>query len=165
MKKTVVLFVLIFGLVSYGFAQMHDCGEGRKMDNPRGKKHPMMQKRNMGAHFQMLKTELELTDEQVKMMEKTKLDTEKEIATLEAQLKIAQMEHQAAMKDHDYKKAKTHSAKMADVKKDIAAKRIELREKHWNMLNKEQQQKWEDLKLEPHPGQHEHEMNRPPRRK
>jgi Spy/CpxP family protein refolding chaperone len=150
MKKTLVLTVMLFGLFSLMFAQMHDCGQGPKAGNREQGRPNMMPKMQMRDHFRMMAKELDLTEDQMKVMEKNKLDTEKEIATLEAQLKIAQMEHHAAMKDHDYKKAKTHAAKMADVKKDIASKRIDLKEKHWNLLTKEQQEKWEELRFE-HP--------------
>jgi Spy/CpxP family protein refolding chaperone len=165
MKKTTLLTVLILGIFSFVFAHGQDCEMGEKACKKEGMNHPMMQQKNMANHFMMMRKELDLTDKQVKQMEQNRLDTEKEIALLEAQLKIAQMEHHATMKNHEYSKAKTHSDKMLETKKQIAAKRIDLKEKNWNQLTKEQQKKWDELKLEhPVPRNHDEQMMKHPRK-
>ena len=149
MKKTILIALILIGGISILAAQHAQHKGCMQHEGKNFEKAPkMMNQKREALHLMMMKEELNLTEKQISELETNRMEFEKEKIELEAEIKILQMEHQSAMKDHDYKTAQTKMEKISDLKKQIAQKRIKLQEKEWNMLSKEQQEKADKLREE-----------------
>ena len=151
MKKLV--FVVIGVIAVIGLLTAFD-GEGRRFNE--GEHHPMRGRmfkdgghprmmKGMHDGYQMMCEELNLTDKQKEKMEDLRISNKKEIITERANLELLDIDKRSAMKDKNFKQAKSVSREISKLKEQIAIKRIEQQEQRWNILTPEQQEKAEEL--------------------
>ena len=157
MKKLV--FVVIGIIAVIGLLTAFD-GEGRRYNDC--DQHPMKGKmlkdgdhnnKMQGMHdgYQMMCEELDLTDEQKEQMEDLRINNKKEMITVRASLELLEIDKRSAMKDKNFKQAKSVAKEISKLKEQIAINRIEQHEQRWNILTTEQKEKAEELKGEHHP--------------
>jgi len=111
--------------------------------------HPKMMQ-GMHDGYQMMCEELDLTDEQKEQMEDLHIRNRKEMITERANLELLDIDKRSAMKDKNFKQAKSVTKEIFKMKQDIAISRIDQQEERWNILTPEQQEKAEELRGE-HP--------------
>ena len=156
MKK--LAFVVIGVIAVIGLLTAFD-GDGRGFNE--GEHHPMRgkmfkdgdhQKMMQGKHneYQMMCEELDLTDEQKEQMEDLHIKNRKEMITERANLELLEIDMRSAMKDKNFKQAKSVTKEIFKMKQDIAISRIDQQEERWNILTPEQKEKAEELKGEHH---------------
>jgi len=108
----------------------------------------------MHDDYQMMCEELDLTDEQKDQMEDLRIKNRKEMITERANLELLDIDKKSAMKDKNFKQAKSVTKEIFKMKQDIAISRIDQQEERWNILTPEQQDKAEELKGEHHSPKH-----------
>ena len=156
MKKLV--FVVIGVIAVIGLLTAFD-GDGRRFDE--GERHPMRDRMSkdgdhynkmQGMHdeYQMMCEELDLTDEQKEQMEDLHIRNRKEMITERANLELLDIDKRSAMKDKNFKQAKSVTKEIFKMKQDIAISRIDQQEERWNILTPEQKEKAEELRGEHH---------------
>ena len=157
MKKLV--FVVIGVIAVIGLLTAFD-GDGRKFDDgehygmrgkmfKNGEHNGMMQ----GMHnngYRMMYEELNLTNKQKEQMNDLRIKDKKDMIVIEADLKLLEIDKRSALKDKNFKQAKSVSREISKLKEQIAIKRIEQHEKRWNILTPEQKEKAEEL-MDEHP--------------
>ena len=144
MKKITITIVMVFALMALLTAYEKPCEEREKFDgkmNP-GREH--MMREDFGG-FDRICDELELTDMQMEKMEAIRLTHQKEMIGTHAEIDILKVDKQSAVKNHDFTKSKKITAKMFDLKKTQALKKIEHHEMMWKLLTPEQQEKAKEL--------------------
>ena len=156
MKKLVFVVIGVIAVIGLLTAFDGDCrgikdGEHHPMKDKisRDGDHPkMMQGKHDG--FQMMYRELDLTDDQKEQMEDLRIKGKKDMIVNNADLKLLGIDKMSAMKDKDFKQAKSVSREISKLKEQIAIKRIEQHEQRWNILTPEQKEKAEELMGEHH---------------
>lgn len=144
MKKFTITIVMVFALMAVLTAFEKPCEEMGRFE---GKMHPggeHMMREGFGG-FDRIHEELELTEKQIETMEEMRLDHQKEMIGMHAEIDIMKVDKHFAMKNHDFAKIKKITARMFDLKKSQAIKKIEHHETMWNLLTEEQQEKAEEL--------------------
>lgn len=144
MKKITITIVMVFALMAMLTAFEKHHGEMEKFE---GKMHPgeeHMMREGIGG-FDRICDELELTEKQIETMEEMRLDHKKEMIGKHAEIEIMKVDKRFAMKNHNFAKTKKITAKMFDLKKSLAIKKIEQHEIMWNLLTEEQQEKAKEL--------------------
>ena len=157
MKKLVFVVIGVIAVIGLLTAFDGDCrgikdGEHHPMKDKmsRGGDHSkMMQGKHDG--FQMMCEELDLSDDQKEQMNDFRIKDKKEMIVIEADLKLLEIDKRSAMKDKNFKQAKSVAKEISKLKEQIAINRIEQHEQRWNILTPEQKEKAEELKGEHHP--------------
>jgi len=156
MKKLVFVVIGVIAVVGLLTAFDGDC-RGRND----GEHHPMRDKMSKGGDhskmmqgkhdgFQMMCEELDLSDDQKEQMNDLRIKDKKDMIAIEADLKLLEIDKRSALKDKNFKQAKSVSREISKLKEQIAIKRIEQHEKRWNILTPEQKEKAEEL-MDEHP--------------
>ena len=135
---------MVFALMAMltAFEKHHE-----EMGRFEGKMHPggeHMMREGFGG-LDRICDELELTDKQIEKMEAMRLAHQKEMIGTHADIDIIKVDKRSAMRNHDFDKTKKITAKMYDLKKAQALKKIEHHEMMWNLLTPEQQEKAKEL--------------------
>ncbi len=144
MKKITITIVIVFALMAVLTAFEKHHGEMEKFE---GKMHPgeeHMMREGFGG-FDRIHEELELTEKQIESMEEMRLDHQKEMIGMHAEIDILRVDEHFAMKNHDFTKSKKITIKIFDLKKSQTIKKIEHHETMWNLLTPEQQEKAKEL--------------------
>ena len=144
MKKITITIVMVFALIAILTAFEKPCEEMEKFE---GKMHPgekHMMREGFGG-FDRIHEELDLTEKQIETMEEMRLTHQKEMIGMHADIDILMVDKRFAIKNHDFDKTKKITAKIFDLKKSQAIKKIEQHETMWNLLTPEQQEKAKEL--------------------
>jgi len=102
-------------------------------------------------HFMgMMKEELELTDEQQNKFENDRMEFEKFRIQKDSEIKILHLDQRNYRKKQDFSEMRKITNKLFEIKKLIALEKIEMHEKHWNMLTDDQKAKVKEF-MNDHP--------------
>ena len=144
MKKITITIVMVFAIMAILTAFEKPCEEMGKFEGKMqpGKEH--MMREGFGG-FDRICDELELTEKQIEKMEEMRLAHKKEMIGMQAEIDIMNVDKYSAIKNHDFDKIKKITAKIFEIKKSQAVKKIEHHEEMWNLLTPEQQEKAEEL--------------------
>jgi Spy/CpxP family protein refolding chaperone len=164
MKKTLIAILIVMGLISVLSAQekMGDMGkkcDSAKMGMPmdKGCYMPDMMKcqmtdnmfkdkaEKMGNHWAMIVNKLDLTEAQKTKIEKLNTDHQKKIIQLEADLDIQKVDQRNAHRNQDFAQNKKITAKIYDLKKQIALEKVNHQENVWKELTEEQRKEMKEV--------------------
>ena len=144
MKKITITIVMVFALMAVLTAYEKPCEEREKFEGKMNPGRDHMMREDFGG-FDRICEELDLTEKQIETMEAMRLTHQKEMIGMRAEIDILRVDKQSAVKNHDFTKSKKITAKMFDLKKTQALKKIEHHETMWNLLTPEQQEKAKEL--------------------
>ena len=159
MKKILILLVIAVAAIGILSAE-EDCkrfqgerGEGRgfehrgeKFEHP-GKGHGQPGKGHGGLMFhEKMIEELDLTEEQQTEIRKLRTENKKLMIQKQADIKILKIEIHEALAEQNFGEAKRITEKISDIEKDLAVNKIEMHEKHWEILTDEQKEKAKEMK-------------------
>ncbi|MBL7148883.1 MAG: Spy/CpxP family protein refolding chaperone [Candidatus Cloacimonetes bacterium] len=144
MKKITITIVMVFALMATLTAFEKPCEEMEKFEGKMNPGEEYMMREGFGG-FDRIHEELDLTEKQIETMEEMRLAHQKEMIGMHAEIDIMKVDKHSAVKNHDFAKTKKITAKMFDLKKSLAIKKIEQHETMWNLLTPEQQEKAKEL--------------------
>jgi Spy/CpxP family protein refolding chaperone len=157
MKKMLITLSLV-ALVTTAFAwDGRGMNDGQKNWNAGERPCQRMQDNDMETCWE----ELELTDSQLEKMKEFRTAQRKEMIQLRTDIQLLNIDKRAALENRDFKTAKKLVSGIYDKKETIALKRIEHREKMWNLLTPEQQEKAKELMSERRKSYHRPMMQKP----
>ena len=146
--KKIVLIALALVVVSVLLAQgMHqnrdmDCGEHQKGMQ---KGQQMRESNHDGDMMMHVMRQLELTEEQQEDMADLRLQMQKEMINMKADIETLELDVKVAMKDLDFAKAKKVTSDIFDVKAEMKDKHFDNMSSCWNLLTDEQQTEAKEL--------------------
>jgi len=140
MKKVMVLTAVAVLVSSLAFA---DCHEGQKMKKMRefGEHRRIERERPLLTH--QILSELDLSEDQQDLIHDYRTDFAKKNINIMADIRVLSLEKSDMFRDKDFNKAKKKVEDIFQKKVELEKEKIDLREKIWKVLDKEQQEKLE----------------------
>ena len=89
-------------------------------------------------NYTSFREQLNLSEQQINTMDNLRTNHQKDMITMNANLKTKEIEKQQALKNDDYKKAKSLNKDIAKIKQDIADKRVDMQKAMKDVLTEEQ---------------------------
>lgn len=139
-KKIMILIALAILVSSFAFA---NCHEGQKMEKMRefGKDKRIESERPLLTH--RILSELDLSADQQDLIHDYRTDFAKKRINIMADIRVLSLEKSDMFRDKDFRKAKKKVEDIFQKKLELEKEKIDLREKVWKVLTKEQQEKFE----------------------
>jgi hypothetical protein len=146
--KKIVLIALALVVVSVLLAQgMHqnrdmDCGEHQKGMQ----KGQQMRENNHDGNMMMhVMNQFELTEGQQKDMADLRLEMQKDMISMKADIETLELDVKVAMKNMDFAKAKKVTSDISDIKAEMKDKHFDNMASCWKLLTDEQQTEAKEL--------------------
>lgn len=147
MKKSYIIVITMLVFAGLLTAIEKGLAQGKE-DHPGMMQGRFEQKHEDGWRLGHMAEELELTDSQQEYLRDLQLENKKFMIQKKAEIDILQVDKSTALKNKDFTEAKKLTAKIFEIKQEMAMNKIELQEEQWNLLTAEQKIKAEEMKFE-----------------
>ncbi|MDP8220773.1 MAG: Spy/CpxP family protein refolding chaperone [Candidatus Stygibacter frigidus] len=158
MKKLLVIVAILL-IATAVFAHNHlnremDCQKGQGRENGRmgmmdKGRMGLQGKGNPGNRMMMIMHQLELTEDQQEQLGDQHVKMQKTVIEMNAQIKTLEIDAEVALKEMDFTQIKKVSNAIFDLKKELKGKQIDSHEKCWNILTAEQKDQAKELMMHP----------------
>ena len=145
MKKSYIIVITLLLLTGLLTAVEKGICQGKE-DHSGMMQGRFEQKHEDGWMLEHMAEELELTDSQQEYLHELHLENKKLMIQKKAEIDILVLDKITAMKNKDFTEAKKLTAKIFEVKQEMALNKIDRQEEHWNLLTEEQKLKAEEMR-------------------